>query len=811
MKKKVLPILLALILAVFTPASVVFAADAAPDNLSITEFKVKISNVEYNGVIDEDARTITVNVPWTSATSFAATIPAVKVAAGSSVAQNSLAIDGTNTVDFTANTALPFIVTAANSSTRTYNVTIKVPESTSDKNITKFVVNGAVATIADAPAKNDVAQGTITIEIPYPLGATYDATSTFTPSELDFEGQLITPVPTAAQALLANYFDVLNNVSSPSAKVTYTVKAQDNSTKVYTVNATLGAPSTAADITKFSVNTGSKDYDGVISGTNIKIDVPYNATITGLTPAIELSTGAVVTSPSGAQDFDGKTVSYVVTAQDKTTTKTYNVTITKATATSVRSLDKLVLWDGSDPDTLYEGVPASNGTVTINVPYDVDLGDLEIDEDNTEYQGATLTLSPNGAISGADFDAATDVVLRVTAQDGNYTDYTVKINQAAPRTEAFITKYTVTLGTGDNAKTFDGAITEIPATTGSTATPASGKITVALPYLFNGSVVDVATVKPVFEITGQKAVVGTTDQVSGSTQFGAASGSTVNYVVWAEDYVTSTHENTKTYAVTITRAQPTATTDITKFTIDEAEGTITGTNIDVEVPYGTDVTKLTPVIEINGATVAPASEVEQNFTTPITYTVTAENGAAKQWKVTVKVAAPSADKDITSFTLAGAKADITGSLITVEVPYGTALTALTPDIEHNGVDITPTGAQNFSKAVTYTVTAQDKTTKDYTVIATVADKPAANSGWDHSTGVWKYFKADGSAQTGWFYDSSYKAWFYFTSAGNMVSGKWLHDTDGSWYYLSGNGKMVTGKQTINGKAYSFKGNGVWIA
>jgi glucan-binding YG repeat protein len=44
----------------------------------------------------------------------------------------------------------------------------------------------------------------------------------------------------------------------------------------------------------------------------------------------------------------------------------------------------------------------------------------------------------------------------------------------------------------------------------------------------------------------------------------------------------------------------------------------------------------------------------------------------------------------------------------------------------------------------------------------------------------------------------------------MVAGKWFHDTDGSWYYLAANGKMLTGKQTIGGKTYTFKANGVWI-
>jgi LPXTG-motif cell wall-anchored protein len=80
---------------------------------------------------------------------------------------------------------------------------------------------------------------------------------------------------------------------------------------------------------------------------------------------------------------------------------------------------------------------------------------------------------------------------------------------------------------------------------------------------------------------------------------------------------------------------------------------------------------------------------------------------------------PSDAKDITSFTLAGRQATITGTTIAVTVPYGTDVSALTPAITHTGVSISPTGAQNFSAPLTYTVTAEDGSTKPYTVTATV--------------------------------------------------------------------------------------------
>jgi hypothetical protein len=58
------------------------------------------------------------------------------------------------------------------------------------------------------------------------------------------------------------------------------------------------------------------------------------------------------------------------------------------------------------------------------------------------------------------------------------------------------------------------------------------------------------------------------------------------------------------------------------------------------MPYGTNLTALTPAITLSaGATVSPASGTTQNFTTPVTYTVTAADASTKTYSVTVTVAA----------------------------------------------------------------------------------------------------------------------------------------------------------------------------
>jgi glucan-binding YG repeat protein len=152
-----------------------------------------------------------------------------------------------------------------------------------------------------------------------------------------------------------------------------------------------------------------------------------------------------------------------------------------------------------------------------------------------------------------------------------------------------------------------------------------------------------------------------------------------------------------------------------------------------------------------------------------------------------------------------------------------------------------------------------------------SEPPAAKDGWaKQADGTWKYY-ADGTAFTGWLYDTSYQAWYYLdkttgimktgwardngvwyylASNGKMVTSKWLKDAGtwyyltgngamktgwqknggswyylagngkmvankwlkeaGKWYYLSGSGKMLTGNRIVGGKAYTFKTNGVWV-
>lgn len=92
------------------------------------------------------------------------------------------------------------------------------------------------------------------------------------------------------------------------------------------------------------------------------------------------------------------------------------------------------------------------------------------------------------------------------------------------------------------------------------------------------------------------------------------------------------------------------------------------------VPTGTTVTALVPTITVSAAaTVSPTSGAAQNFTSPVTYTVTAEDGTTQTYTVTVTVTVPPAPT-ISSFTPDGGSPYNAGTEVTIT---GTNLAATT--------------------------------------------------------------------------------------------------------------------------------------
>jgi len=117
------------------------------------------------------------------------------------------------------------------------------------------------------------------------------------------------------------------------------------------------------------------------------------------------------------------------------------------------------------------------------------------------------------------------------------------------------------------------------------------------------------------------------------------------YVYLPADTATAAYDG-NTYAATVTAEGaafvPIIVAKIASFGFASPSATGTVDNalntVSVTVPYGTNVTALTPVIALTdvGASVFPTGA--QDFTSPVSYTVTSENGATKIYNVTVSIA-----------------------------------------------------------------------------------------------------------------------------------------------------------------------------
>ncbi len=105
-------------------------------------------------------------------------------------------------------------------------------------------------------------------------------------------------------------------------------------------------------------------------------------------------------------------------------------------------------------------------------------------------------------------------------------------------------------------------------------------------------------------------------------------------------YVIDPYENVSSPSDAILTVLPSASNYIDSFSlsIDNVNyfGITSGTNINVYVPTGSDLSSVTPTFKISDfATVEPESDVLQDFFNPVVYTVTAENGDQREYTVIV--------------------------------------------------------------------------------------------------------------------------------------------------------------------------------
>ncbi|OGK07198.1 MAG: hypothetical protein A2W80_11975 [Candidatus Riflebacteria bacterium GWC2_50_8] len=469
---------------------------------------------------------------------------------------------------------------------------------------------------------------------------------------------------------------VAQNFSSP---VTYRISASDGRTQEYVVTVSVAA-NPARAITAFSF--ASLSVSGVIDegAKTVSISVPFGTDVSALVPTIA-HTGASISPNTGvAQNFTSP-LTYVVTAASGAT-ENYLVTVTVA-SNFAKSISAF-----SFASPVVAGViNESAKTVAVTAPYGTDVTSLI---PTIAHTGASI--SPN---TGVAQNFTSPLTYTVTAADATTQSYVVTVTVAANPAKA------ITVFNFANPSV-TGVVNESVKT-----------VAVTVPYGTN-----VTALAPAITHSG--------------ASISPASGVAQNFSSPVPYTVTAADGTTQSYVVTVTVAlNPAKAITAFNFVSPSANGVVNelAKTIAITVPYGTNVSALLPTIAHSGASILPASGVAQNFSSPVTYTVTAADGTTAIYEVTVTAALNPA-KAINAFSFANPAAtgviDDGAKTISITVPFGTDLTALTPTITHTGASVSPDAgvAQNFSSSVTYTVTAADATTQNYVVTVTVASNTA---------------------------------------------------------------------------------------
>lgn len=154
--------------------------------------------------------------------------------------------------------------------------------------------------------------------------------------------------------------------------------------------------------------------------------------------------------------------------------------------------------------------------------------------------------------------------------------------------------------------------------------------------------------------------------------------------------------------------------------VDQTEYTV-----NVNVPVGTNISNLKPIIEISkNAKISPESGVSQNFSKPVAYLVTAQDGLTRTYIVNLTMV-KSGQKAIIAFLLKGFYPIVNGDInetshtVYAVVPDGTDLTKIAPIITvSNNATIFPVSGikRDFTMPIIYTVLAQDGSMQDYTIM-----------------------------------------------------------------------------------------------
>lgn len=241
-------------------------------------------------------------------------------------------------------------------------------------------------------------------------------------------------------------------------------------------------------------------------------------------------------------------------------------------------------------------------------------------ETNVTSLTPAITVSSKATVSpesGSAQDFTNPVTYTVTAEDGTTQNYQVSVEVQPPS----VTKYTVT---------YD--LTNIAANGQPTKVEAGKKLEATIAADSGYTLPERITVK-----------MGTQTLGGSDYTYNRSTGTITIREVTGNVTIT---------ALGVQEVQKSSAKQITGFTISDQVGNSTINEqqhtIEVTMPYGTDLTSLSPTVTISAkASVSPVSGAAQNFSGSVVYTVTAEDGNEQEYTVTVTCEDAPTEYDVT--------------------------------------------------------------------------------------------------------------------------------------------------------------------
>jgi photosystem II stability/assembly factor-like uncharacterized protein len=451
-------------------------------------------------------------------------------------------------------------------------------------------------------------------------------------------------------------------------------------------------------------NNGVMNDAGELVGTigsgkgkqSCSISIPVNPTVTGKFLRLRVvSDFATVNAPCGALSY-GQSEDYSIMI-DKTK-PTLSVTIPKPTVSNsfTATFKASEILDGFEA----KDITISNGTLS-----------------NFTQQSAlvyTAKISPinNGKVN-------------INIGAASYVDLVGNTNNAiADSTQFFL---------GIKTYTFAGLSTKDIIT----QTPTGGTISSYVPY---GTKLD--SLMATFTLSDTStAYIGASLQSSSITK--NSFKTVVTYTIKAKDIAL-----TKTYTVTVYTNKNTACDLLTYgFVSPAVTGTITttgsGGNVNLTVPYGTNLTAIKAWFTLSDSANAKVSNIKQNsnvtlndFTSPLIYQVIAQDTTVSKTYIVYVKMGKSQSCDLLQYSLQSPAVNgvittigTTGGTVALTLPFGSGLSALVANFKvsdsataylQNVKQISGSSANNYKSILKYKVIAQDTNfSKIYDVSATV--------------------------------------------------------------------------------------------